>query len=102
MKLKEIANKIAKQRIIELINNAENLPEYENYYIDLIMKLKSTHKIKLEWPIRMKFCKHCRHLHKNSRIRIKNKKISIICNKCSKKTEFFKKSNKLLNGVSEI
>lgn len=84
---KILAKKIALERIRELLENAKKFPQYENYYIQMIKKIKSAHKIKLDYSIKTQFCKYCNAFHRNPKIRIVNKTCRIICSKCGRKTE---------------
>lgn len=88
-KLKLEQKKIAKERIEELFNLAEETyvkhPERANRYAQLIRKIQLKLKIKLPLQIKRRICKKCNHFLKpgeNCKIRSKEGKLIIHCLDC--------------------
>ena len=90
---KQEQKKIARERIKILFEQAEKIfpknPERANRYIEIARKLAMKVNLRLTRTQKRKFCSHCyQYLQtgKNARIRTRDKKLIIYCQKCKKYT----------------
>ena len=84
---------IARERIRILFKQAEAIflknPTRANRYVELARKIAMKVNIRLTKPQKRKFCSHCYTYLKtgtNARIRTRDKKLIIYCQKCKKYT----------------
>jgi ribonuclease P protein subunit RPR2 len=93
-KNKKIQKSIARKRIINLFNLADekalsgNL-DLANRYTDIARRISMRNLVRIPDNLKRKFCKHC-YVYllpdANCRIRIHNKKVIIYCKGCNKFT----------------
>lgn len=87
--------KIARERIIELFQQAEDNfhldPKLSDRHVALARKIAMKHNISIPSKLKRKFCKHCYSFlmpGENCRIRTKRGMLIIYCLKCKKFTKF--------------
>ncbi len=92
-RLKETDKSIAKKRVKNLIEKADEIfsksPQLAHRYVTLARKLAMKTRIKIEPELQRKFCKHCyKYLRPgtNARKRIKDGIIIYTCFHCKKYT----------------
>jgi len=90
---KQQQKKIAKERIEILFEKAEDVfqknPERANRYVDLARKISMKVNLRMPRKFKRKYCSHCYTFLRtgvNARIRTRDKKLIIYCQKCKKYT----------------
>jgi len=91
--IKQEQKKIAKERVKILFQNAEQIfpknSDRANRYVELARKIAMKVNLRLLKSQKRKFCSHCYTFLKtgvNARIRTRDKKLIIYCQKCKKYT----------------
>ena len=93
-KNKKIQKSIAKKRIINLFNLADEKAlsgdiNLANRYIEIARRISMRNLVRIPSDKKRKFCKHCYSYllpDLNCRIRIHNKRVIIYCKNCNKFT----------------
>ncbi|MBS3056660.1 MAG: ribonuclease P [Candidatus Aenigmarchaeota archaeon] len=84
--------KIARERITELFNQAENAePEFADRYVQIARKIGMRFNVRIPKELRRKFCHKCcsfLQTSRTSRIRTKNHILEIECLKCGKRNRY--------------
>jgi len=90
MRDKEKKQKIARERIDKLFEQAEKTTSQKlaNRYVDLARKIAMKVNLRMPRKYKRKFCKHCYNYFRkgNYRVRTRNGKIVYYCFKCKKYT----------------
>ena|SRR3989344_1306878 len=83
---------IAKERILELFNQAQKTESQKlaDRYIFLVRKIAMKYNIRIPRELKRKFCKHCYTYFKpkNLRTRLRDKKVIYHCLNCKKSTYY--------------
>lgn len=91
----KLHREIAKERIAELIKQAELMfkkdSKLSDRYVELARKISMKYKVRIPRELKRKFCKHCyKYLMPsvNSRVRLTQRKVVYYCYNCKKYMRF--------------
>ena len=83
--------KIARKRIKDLFDQAEDNEKYADRYVQLARKIAMKYKIRIPPKLKRRFCKHCyKYLRQGKNVRVRRTKKGIIytCLECGKQMRF--------------
>ena len=89
-KQKSKQKQIAKERIIRLFEQAEQMfkqdPKYSNRYVELAIKISTKYKVRIPRELKRRICKKCKSYlvpNRNCVVRLLNKTVHYFCKICN-------------------